>query len=544
MAVSRWAAVLLSGLMLSAGGCGGGSSNSMSTPPPPPPPPPPPKTDPLYLASAPTPFSNGCDAAATPGTLFANTEIEPYVAADPLSAQNFVAVWQQDRWSTGGARGIVAATSSDGGRTWSRQALPFSRCGGGTTANGADFERASNPWVTIGADGTINALAIAFTGAAQAPGSRSAVLAVRSTDGGGTWSTPRVLIADADSVFNDKGSISADPTLAGRVYAVWDRLTSDNTGPTMFARSDDGGASWSAARSAYDPGVGNQTISNALVVLPNGTLVVMFLELDGTSPTTFFSHIAVIRSSDDGATWSAPIRVADALPVGTRDPDTGTLIRDSSLIPEIAVGPGGKLYVVWQDSRFSNGVRDAVALSQSNDGGTSWSAPARVNGDASAAAFSPTVHVRADGVIGVSYYDFRPNTTTTATLLTDYWLARSSDGASFSEALVTGPFDLAFAPVVTSPGSGYFLGDYQGLTSSGNLFVPLFARTNSDAANRTDVFAAPAVSSMAGAAAHAAGVTAATPSTRAPSDELRRRSAAFVAHAMQERMPNRTRPQP
>jgi len=496
----------------------------------------------VYLASALSPFTNGCDGVAANGTVYVNAEVEPYVAADPLNSQHLVAVWQEDRWSTGGARGIVAGVSNDGGKNWTRRALPFTRCGGGTPANGGDYERASNPWVTIGPDGTANVVAIAFNGLVLAAGSKSAVLATRSTDGGNTWNATSTLIVDADIAFNDKDAITADPTDAHFVYAVWDRLTSDNVGPTYFARSADGGATWQPARAIYDPGVTNQTISNALVVLPNGTLVTMFLELDATSATTFTAHIAVIRSSDGGATWSAPIKVADSLSVGTRDPDTGTLIRDSTLIPEIAVGPGGKLYVVWQDSRFSNGVRDDVAVSHSDDGGLSWSAPVRVNVSASVAAFSPMVHVRADGVIGVTYYDFRANTTSTATLPTEYWLTRSADAVTWQENQIAGPFDLNLAPVVSTPGSGDFLGDYQGLTSSGTLFQPLFTQTNAgDASNRTDIYAAPAVSATGGASTLRA-AAAATPSASVSeafvvTAELQQRVSDNLVQAMRRRLP-------
>jgi hypothetical protein len=36
---------------------------------------------------------------------------------------------------------------------------------------------------------------------------------------------------------------------------------------------------------------------------------------------------------------------------------------------------------------------------------------------------------------------------------------------------------------------GFFLGDYEGLTSIGNSFVSVFGVNNGNAANRTDVFA-------------------------------------------------------
>jgi len=490
-------------LLLSA--CGGGSNSSAtaSQPPPPPPPPPPATTlDPQYRVSAASPFVAGCDGAAAAGTLYANAEVEPSLAINPVNPQNIVAAWQQDRWSSGGARGIVTAASMDGGKTWTQQPIAFSRCGGGTPGNGGDYERASDPWLSAAPDGTLHQIAIAFSGALLQPGSVSAVVTSRSLDGGMTWSPPQTLIRDAVSFFNDKCTITADPVTPHYVYAVWDRVVSATAGPTAFTRSTDDGATWSAPRTIYDPGPTNQTISNLIVVQPNGALVNMFLQIDTAANNTFSSALKVIRSTDNGDTWSAPFKIADNLAVGTRDPDTGAGVRDASLVPQIAVAPNGDLYVVWQDARFSNGAHDAIALSRSSDGGMTWSAPVRVNSNSGVAAFVPSVHVRADGQVGVSYFDFRPNTSSTATLLTDYWLARSANGGTWTESQVAGPFDLTLAPLSAgADAADYFLGDYQALLSTGDVFMPLFAQTNANAGNRTDVFFAPAVSATASVAA-------------------------------------------
>jgi hypothetical protein len=176
--------------------------------------------------------------------------------------------------------------------------------------------------------------------------------------------------------------------------------------------------------------------------------------------------------------------VSTAQPLGTRDPATGRGVRDGSIVPQMAVGADGILHVVWQDGRFS-GARDGIAYARSTDGGLTWSAPVRVNGEGNVAAFTPQVHVRADGVVGVTYYDFRPDTSDPATLPTDYWLARSVDGTSWIEQRVAGPFDLTGAPLA---GDAYFLGDYMGLASAGTAFLALHVRTTGDPANRTDVY--------------------------------------------------------
>lgn len=444
---------------------------------------------PQHLASAPSPFSSNCDSGQT-GISFVNAELEPHVAINPLDGQHLIGAWQQDRWSNGGARGLVASVSFDGGSSWTRVPMPFSRCGGGNASNGGNYLRATDPWVAFSADGTAFVMALAFSGGSFQAGSVNAMLVSRSLDGGLSWSNPTTLIQDGSSFFNDKNTLTADPVDPQFVYATWDRLTTNDDGPTWFARSVNGGATWQAARPIYTPGSMKQTIGNLIVVLPDGMLVNLFTQIDNAPTNPVPPFLAVIRSSDKGATWSAPVKIADWLAIGASDPENGTPIRDGSIIAQIAVAPDGKLYVVWQDARFSGGLRDGIAISRSSDGGSTWSSPIRVNGAAGAQAFMPNVHVSPDGTIGVTYYDLRSNTADPGTLLADYWIARSTQGITWQESRVSPPFDLSIAPVA----GGLFLGDYQGLVSRGNVLVPFFARTSAgDLGNRTDVFSAPAL---------------------------------------------------
>lgn len=468
------------GLALTACGGGGGGGGAVVTNPP---------FVPLLAGvriSDTSPYSPGCDAATSTGTLYEHAEVEPSVAVNALNPANIVAGWQQDRRSDGGSHGLVTAASFDGGRTWTRASPDVSRCAGGSAATASDYERASDPWLTFSADGTAFLLSLSFSGSILAPGSASAMLVARSSDGGVHWGTPTTLIADGAAGFNDKGSISGDPTDPLSVYAVWDRLSSDNRGPSYFTRTRDAGLSWEPARAIYDPGVGNQTIGNLLIVLPGGALLVVFTELDGTATGTT-AALKVIRSDDRGNSWGAPISIADEHATGTRDPGSGALVRDGNELPSIAVDRGGAVYVVWQDSRFSGGARDGIALTRSLDGGLTWSTPAQVNGAPAVAAFTPTVRIRDDGVVGVSYYDLRNLSAATGTQVTDYWLATSMDALSWHDTHVSGPFLLATAPNA----EGLFLGDYQGLGVSGNEFLPVFVAVTGDLANRTDVFVVP-----------------------------------------------------
>ncbi len=435
--------------------------------------------DPQFAASAASPFAPGCDGAPVTGALFENAEVEPMVAVNPTNPSNVIGVWQQDRWSNGGAHGLLSGYSFDGGRTWARSAAVFSRCAGGNAANGGNYDRASDPWVTFAPDGTAYSISLSFSGQDNQPGSSNAILVARSTDGGRTWSIPTTLILDGSAALDDKESITADPTDAHYVYATWDRLAG-NLGPTYLARTADGGATWEPARAIYDPGANSQTINNQIVVLPNGTLI-NFFTLFNPSPS-----LAVIRSIDKGVTWSAPIIIAQALALGVQDPENGTGVRDSATLASIAVGKQGVLVAAWQDSRFSAGLRDGIALSRSTDGGLTWSPPVQVNRVPAVQAFSPTVTIRDDGTIGVTYFDFRNNTMDPTSLPTDLWLTQSSDGVTWRESHVSGPFDLSIAPFA----QGLFLGDYHALTSIGATFVPFYVQTNNgNLANRTDAFA-------------------------------------------------------
>lgn len=444
----------------------------------------------LVRVSGQSPFGAGCGGAQQ-GVSFVGVEVEPSLAVDPENPLHLVGAWQQDRWSNGGANGIGTAVSFDGGATWTTSTLPIGRCGGGTAANGGDYDRVTDPWVTFAADGTVFQAALVFDSGAP----RHAIVASRSNDGGATWSDPEVLHADDDpDVFNDKESITADPADPGRVYAVWDRLTGQTrptepvgTGPTWFARTT--GGVWEPARAIFDPGIDAQTIGNVIVVLPDGALVDVFDLITQVSSPTPTHMLAVIRSMDHGLTWSGATVIAPMHGMGVQDPNNHVFIRSGGDLPQIAVDrASGVLYVAWQDPAAGDAT-DAVMLVSSIDGGVSWSAPVVVNGARGVAAFTPSVAVAADGTVGVTYYDLRDarRGDTDAFWVTP-WLATSHDrGATWSDEPLSLPFDLR--PALLQ--SAYFLGDYQGLAAVGAAFVPFFVAANPDGDNRTDVFAHP-----------------------------------------------------
>jgi hypothetical protein len=504
-------------------------------------------TGPLVRVSGTSPFGS-CTADNVPvqeefGDVFQNSEVEPWIDVNPTNPNNMVGMWQQDRWSNGGARGHVVGVTQNGGSTWTQVRPPnlpeVTVCSGGTAANGGNYQRTTDPWVSFGPDGTLHQISLSFNDIqdAKAPFEDfdgfddfdHALLASKSEDGGLTWSDSEVVIRDTDAnAFNDKQSITADPTDADNVYAVWDRLLFPNSeaasvrssfttaafrGPIWFNRSTDGGDSWEDARQIYDPGQNDQTIASQIVVLPNGTplpngtLVNLFAEFNGENENKLRAWtVRVLRSTDDGQSWSGPILIDRLQTIAVTDPESGDDVRTGDIIPDVAVNPAnGALYAVWQDARFSDFENDSIAFSQSLDGGSTWSDPIKVNatptnvpaGDQQ--AFTASVDVASDGTIAVTYYDFQNNTEADS-LLTDYWAVHChpatptacTDPANWGDEnrLTDTPFDMREAPLTTT---GFFTGDYEGLASAGNAFTPFFSQTHptdppSDEADPSSVF--------------------------------------------------------
>src|SRR5437016_9565831 len=214
-----------------------------------------------------------------PGTNYVNSEVEPFVSVNPANPSNIVGVFQQDRWSNGGAHGLVASTSHDGGATWTESWAHFSTCSGGTAANGGDYGRASDPWVTFAPNGDVYQISLS----ASADLTVSAVLVSKSVDGGDSWSEPTTLARNVSAFsegpgFNDKESITADPGDASNVYAVWDRsrFPSDQAGVTaqanaasirgdiIFSRTTNGGTTWEAPRDILGLNQNEFTIGNQI----------------------------------------------------------------------------------------------------------------------------------------------------------------------------------------------------------------------------------------------------------------------------------------
>jgi BNR repeat-like domain len=186
---------------------------------------------------------------------------------------------------------------------------------------------------------------------------QSPIFFVSSSDGGRTFTDPKSI---SGNVLYDQGSrpvVGPD----GSLYVFWDgatRLAAKDS--TYVVKSTDGGATWGkptqvAELNEIEPLADTAFRVNsfpAAAAAPNGDLYATWTT--DTEPT---GSVAVYsKSTDSGATWSAPTRVfaaATRTPIGypVAQPSDGTLAAPDpagpveDVFPAVAIGPNGHVYL-------------------------------------------------------------------------------------------------------------------------------------------------------------------------------------------------------
>jgi hypothetical protein len=386
-----------------------------------------------------------------------DTVTEPDIAIDPANSRVITAVAQQGRYVDGGSADPGFATSHDGGRTWISGNLPLL-----AEAVGGPFQRASDAAVAFGPDGSDYAQTIPF----DQTDARSAVAVQRSADGGRTFGAPSLVVNDNDvNIFNDKNWIAVDTSrrspFFGRIYSVWSRFITSGTvttSPGTVSWSDDHGRTWSPFR--FTGPAGENTEGLIPLIAPDGAVTVVYDQTIGSN-----DYETAQTSDDGGKSWSPPVMIAQFLGAEVPGMRTGGL-------PAAAIDPStGRMYVVWQDTRFNSAGLNDIVLSTSSDG-RSWSAPRPVSpapvspGAASLDRFTPAV-AAAGGKVYITYRT-RAAGGTAPTASEDLLVSRDG-GRTFGGERQIGPPAVLADAAVASTSTTAFLGDYMGLAATRQL---------------------------------------------------------------------------
>ncbi len=336
---------------------------------------------------------------------------EEMVCINPTNTANAVAVWRDFRL---GYRQVASGYTFDGGQTWYDALLdvPYRPW-------------VSDPVLTVDDDGNYFACTLAYEGTFDEP---SGIYVQKSTDGGMSWSEPVIAIDSVEGVFEDKQWITLDRTSGptnGNIYISWTRffsttilLVSSTDGGETYSDpvsvSDDEGVQWSVPAVgvsgevfvawfqyyptrgilmdvSFDQGMtfGNDQvitetnassgeINGGILVFPypaltsdvsslspyTGNLYLAFMDENVTDMDIFF-----MKSEDNGATWSEPIRIND-------DPEHNGA---DQFHPWIAIDETGVIHAIFYDRRLdqNNWLFD-LYYTKSTDGGDTWSVNERI----------------------------------------------------------------------------------------------------------------------------------------------------------------------
>lgn len=382
----------------------------------------------LALALAPgLALPGAADTLATPPNVRVTNANGPanevHIAANPRNPLNLVAGAKDYTLGASTDCGVLRVWagyywSLDGGATWGNGLMPGYP--GGPLSPITGYGCSSDPVVAF--DGLGNAY---YFGLGIGPGHAVSTLWVAvSQDGGATWPLMGKVgeVAGAGLLLNDKNWFTIDPATnvvhlvwaffdpvgitivtsncvlvvctpptplslplpfefvqfsyiavgpEGDVHVVWLDLGSREI---MYTRSDTLGLAWSLPKPIVSTQPSGQQPNGAFRSPPlpamgvdrsdgphRGTIYVAF-------PDRRFdaSDVLLVKSTDGGATWSAPVRVNDDAP------------GKSNFMPALDIAPDGRVDVAFHDRRDDPANRLlTVYLASSSDGGATW-ANARV----------------------------------------------------------------------------------------------------------------------------------------------------------------------
>lgn len=304
------------------------------------------------------------------------------------------------------------------------------------------------------------------------------IVVQKSADKGATWDDGYGVGFNPPVKNQDKEWIIVDHTnspFRNNVYMSWtefDDYGSSNSldsSRILFSRSTNSGASWSAPVKVSDRS-GNcidsdNTVEGAVpAVGPNGEIYTCWAGPLG---------LMFDRSLDGGVTWGSDIFVSNLS--GGWDLTIPGIQRCNGFpvtVCDISNSPyRGTIYINWSDQR--NGINNTdIFVAKSTNGGMNWSAPKKVNQDSSNhhqffnwMAIDPIT-----GVIYIVYYDRRNYLDNS----TDVFLARSDDGGNnFTEYKIS---NSSFSPVMS-----VFFGDYINIAAYNGKVFPIWTRMDGTA---------------------------------------------------------------
>ena len=360
---------------------------------------------------------------------------EPSLAIDPTNPNNIVIGWRQFGSITSDFRQAGMAYSHDGGETWT---FPGALDPG---------QFRSDPVLAVDAAGIFYYYSLSSTTTTEY---------FVSMNKGVTWAAPTF------SPGGDKNWQTIDRsggTGDGHVYPIWNSQFTCCAPGTDFARSTNGAATFDGPFVLpQHPKWGTDDVG------PDGELYIVGTPLSGSG------HL-ILRSDNArnaGVTPTFPLTKSinlGGLTTSGGSPNPGGLLGQVWVAVDRSAGASrGNVYVLGSVDPTGSDPLD-VHFIRSEDGGLTWSAPARVNDDPAtngAYQWFGTMSVSPEGRIDVVWNDTRAGAATTSEL---YYSYSTNEGLTWSSGLaVSPPFDSTVGYPVQNK-----IGDYYHMVSLTNF---------------------------------------------------------------------------
>ncbi len=371
--------------------------------------------------------------------------------------------------SNGPGSGQIMWYSTNGGSSWTQAAaLPL----GGTCCD---------PTVDWSSNGQY-----AYTSTLGGCGAVCNVWVYRSSDGGATWSDlatitpgdPRREVTSANT--SDKQYIHVDKFATSpfrdNIYQCWhDNNTLKHSRSTDFAHT------WSApltmSSGSSQSGIGcdltTDKSGNVYYFWPatNGKTI---LSRKSTNGGTSFAAVVTVATTQDGYDFAIPAM------------ETRRAFIYASADADLSSGAfANSIYVAWTDTTAPETSPPAnnhgrIRVAYSRDGGATWTVrtPHETADAASVDRFHPWLGVGPDGKVYVAFYDTRRSPTRVGV---DIFYSVSSDGGDTWPTPVR--LTSVLSPQIDT---GFEWGDYNGLDVVGNQLITIFTDNRNESGGGTD----------------------------------------------------------
>ncbi len=391
---------------------------------------------------------------------------EEHIAVDPRNSSSLVAAISDFSQRGGFNTTKYAFTLSNGANgSWTEAFVPADPIGALVTSDGQLWDANSDPVVAIDNLGNVYLASLYLDAFAITNGFYVGVGTLDSS--GVSFTAFNAVATNPDflpSFTEDKPWISVDHSLPGahgNVYASWSRFIGNSllglsSDLIVFSRSTDQGQSWSAPLRISLPVQDGAVQGSQVAVGPDGTVYVAYEAFYVGGKRRQF----MAKSIDGGLSFSTPVAITPLF----NELSFKSSYRKNSFA-SLAVSPAnGDVFVVYADQP-SGSTGAEVEFIGSVDG-INFTAPVVINDRSAGQQFFPAVGADSAGIVHVSWFDTRNNRSGSSQYDIYATYSKNSGGSFATNARVTA--------ALINAAKASFIGDYAGIAAAGLFAHPVW----------------------------------------------------------------------